>query len=239
MPLITVTVKTLNGDLLQIQHDSLLGFNRFVDEVYKAFPDVPIGCLVLHRLLVDERSIYNCVLDELLDVDKVKAPCHIAPCHISHLSHVRDGDHVFATVDPSRVITRLNIHKNVYTSRDGINIRLHPFTINLYSKVIYDEKRKGHAHLGKVGVFFDKKNNLFALRNTFTPPSDIDIHMADDLGQLHPYYQTSQTRWLSLKECIELIPRFPQDEETRMSICKQIDNIYNFDEAKLRKLIGL
>lgn len=142
MPLITVTVKTLNGDLLQIQHDSLLGFNRFVDEVYNALPDVPIGCLVLHRLLVDERTLYNCVLDELLDIDKVRTPYHI--------SHVRDGDHVFATVDPSRVMVRLNIHKNVYTTRDGINVRLHPFTINLYSKVIYDEKRKGHAHLGKM-----------------------------------------------------------------------------------------
>jgi hypothetical protein len=50
----TVRVKLLNGDLLQIEHNPSDGFVHFVHQIYDACPDIPYGCLVLRRLGEDE-----------------------------------------------------------------------------------------------------------------------------------------------------------------------------------------
>lgn len=59
----TVHVKLLNGDLLQVEYND--NKHVFVRQLYDAFPEIPYGCLVLKRLGEEEELVEIVDNDEL------------------------------------------------------------------------------------------------------------------------------------------------------------------------------
>lgn len=59
----TVHVKLLNGDLLQVEYNE--NKHVFMRQLYDAFPEIPYGCLVLRRLGEDEKLVDIVDNDEL------------------------------------------------------------------------------------------------------------------------------------------------------------------------------
>jgi len=225
MTVITVMIKTLNGELMEIQHDPLLGFDRFMDKVYEEFPDIPLGCLVLRRAVSDDypRSMFHRVLEELHDLfERMSKPMLDDLPYKERVTRVLDGDYFYAVADLSLVRPVVFADsKTMMICDDYTKLTLRPYFIEFYSTVEYDPMDDCGKHLySGPGVFFDKKHHLFALQDTFEE--------AESYEGISFYCPTGRTKWfLSVIECLESMPnvRFPQNEETLISIRKQIDEM--------------
>lgn len=222
MTVITVLIKTLNGDLLEIHHESQLGFDRFIDKVYDEIPDIPYGCLVLRRAVSDDypRSMFHRVLEELHDLfERMSKPMLDDLPYKERVTRVMDGDYFFAVADPSIVKPVVFIDREIrMICEDQTPLVLQPFYMEFYSTVEYDQNGDYQYLYEGPSLFFDKKHHLFALQDTCI---EVNLFQAT-------YRPTSHTKWfLSVIECLESIPnaRFPQNEETLISIRKQIDSI--------------
>lgn len=223
MTVITVLIKTLNGDLIEIHHESQLGFDRFIDKVYDELPDIPCGCLVLQRIVSEDhvRSMFHRVLEELHDLfQRMSKPMLDDLPYKERVTRVMDGDYFFAVADLSNVKPVVFLDREILMIfEDQTPLVLQPFYMEFYSTVEYDQNGDYQYLYEGPSLYFDKKHHLFALEDTFEE---------DEYKGRPVYYATGRTKWfLSVIECLESIPnaRFPQNEETLISIRKQIDSI--------------
>ncbi len=225
--MITATIKTMNGDLLEIHHNSALGFERFIDTVYEELPTIPYGCLVLRRVISDDhiRTLFHRVLEELeYGFQAMSKPNQYYPDYKERVTRVMDEDYFYALADPSILRPVVYQDNKIQMVCDDYScLTLQPYYIEFYSTVEYDHVNDEYKYLyAGPCVYFDKKHHLFALEETFEE--------AETYSGVPVYCTTGRTKWfLSVIECLESLPRarFPQNEETLISIRKQIDQ-YQF-----------
>lgn len=205
--MINVNVKMLNGDLFSITHKPSKGFQHFVRTVYNICPHIPHGCLVLKRI-VEENNFED-------------------------VEDVEDVDQLFACVDISRV--QPVVEYDEYAGKmcipyegcketerkDGIN----DFYIKFYSTTECNEDGE-FLYYDEINVFYDEKEKIFALADTFKAPTPQESSCYHRQGMGCPYRSTEKTRWFTtISECLLSLEnaRFPQDEKTLDSIQTQID----------------
>lgn len=211
---ITVTIKFLNGDLMEIQHTPSCGFDQLVSTIYGLCKDIPYGCLVLKRAPYDE-------------LDEVAQLMFLSEIYSDHddsvLTEVYDGDELFALVDTTLVIPVVNVTAIVSTIVNAEERCLTELHIPFFSTEA--QEKNDHSFRYSVRVFYDEKNKLFALKDTFHAPRAHEFVEYNGEGWSPLYYPTNDTQWfLSVIECLESVPhtRFPKDRNTLGSIHKQI-----------------
>lgn len=197
--MIHVTVKTLNGDLLSIEHKPSRGLNHFIHMVYDNL-QIPNGCLVLKRILNDEFE----------DVEDVE-----------------DGDHLFAFVDISRVQPFVECEGHVCIPLDEKDIKnrivFTKLRIKFFSKDV-DEWGEPICY-NEIDVFYDDEKKMFSLTETFQAPTPQEASYYHRLGMGAPYRPTEKTIWFpTIHDCLLSIEnaRFPRDEKTLTSVQDEV-----------------
>lgn len=205
---ITVTVKFMNGDLIEIQHKPSRGFDDFVRTIYRLCTDIPYGCLVLKRAPCDE-------LDEVAQL--MRLPDIYSDHDDSIVTEVYDGEELFALVDTTLVTP--------YVLRDR-DVAL-PSSKRKFQKIVsvytFSFRSAHDQHESQTVVFHDTENNTFALCDTFILPTPQEASEYHRDGLLEVYKPTSQTVWFpTLSECLlSSMDRFPHDHDTLQTIEEQ------------------
>jgi hypothetical protein len=217
--MISVYVKMLTGELIEIQYTpNGEGFSQFVDLMYKACPDIPFGCLSLHRL---------CYKGDKDDKDENE---------LGHLVHVyedddciylSDGDFLGAFVDTSLIYPIVKFEgNNIYVNR---KTRCHEVSVR-FCETKYRDSR---YHYEKINIFYDEVNRLFALISSFTHVSTVTDHSnynyEDPITYFNAFYfyeETSQTQWhTSIQACLlSSNGNFPRDKHTM----DRVETKFNF-----------
>lgn len=154
----TVHVKLLNGDLLQIEHKPSDGFNHFVRRIYDACPEIPYGCLVLRRLGEDEKLV------DIVDNDELCA--FVDPSLVRPVVKIRGHEHVclegrfkefcvqFLTKDDgycSEVELFYNLSSNRYALKDTFQ----------EEESVEEFFHSGHRHLGQHLQYFTTEQTIW------------------------------------------------------------------------------
>lgn len=90
----TVHVKLLNGDLLEIEYNE--NKHVFMRQLYDAFPEIPYGCLVLKRLGEDDivDIVDNDELCALVDTSLVRPVVKIRGKSVEDILNDEDGERI-------------------------------------------------------------------------------------------------------------------------------------------------
>jgi hypothetical protein len=212
MARITVTVKFMNGDLIEIHHKPSRGFDDFVRTIYRLYTDIPYGCLVLKRALYEEDD----EVAQLMLLPDIYSDYVLDPCIVTE---VYDGDEIFAIIDPSLVLPY--IIRDVNVAIPSSNPKFQHF-VSVYS---INFRSKHDNHESQTVVFHDTDSNTFALCDTFHPPTPQEASDYHYHGQVEVYKPTSQTVWFhTLYECLlSSMDRFPHDDNTLQIIQHSFD----------------
>lgn len=220
MAYITVTVKFLNGDLMEIQHKSSRGFEHFKRMIYDSCPFIPYGCLTLQRIPWNNEE-----LDE--DVQLMLLPDIYSDEDDSIVKEVSDGDELFALVDTTLVKPVVGVSARVCIPDTKIIGVVETYHRELHIQFFSTDAEENDEYSFKysIHVFYDEKNNLFALKDTFQAPTPQECAENDRDGCCPLYRPTNETKWfLSVMDCLKSAPhtRFPKDENTLLCIHTQI-----------------
>lgn len=217
--MISVNVKTLSGDLIQIDHRPSHGFSQFVRKVYDAFPDIPFGCLTLHRVIQDnydddEKDEINQLMnlsDLFLDKDVD---------YNNKVTYVLDDDMLMTFVDTSLVFPVIFPITGYFSvkSVSGRETPVSKFKIRFCCR--YDDDKDKEIEDYKYTLEFDilfinrKNKKRFALAETLesSTPQECAFYHGHKLPEI--YKETSETMWFpSIIECLEK-ERIPRDQNT-------------------------
>lgn len=197
--MISVHVKMLNGDLIEIQHRPQQGFQQFIRLLYKACPEIPYGCLILRKDYADENK-------EDKKEDKV--------------NDVSDGDLLYALVDTSLVLPFIQWDDEIVKVN---NKKFAQLSVEFCER--NEELEDGMYAYDQIGILYNKKDGVFALKSAFiapTPSEWADYHQRKKNGVYRELYDT---QWFnSITDCILSSPGiFPRDHFTMDRILTEFE----------------
>ena len=192
---ITVTIKALSGDLIQIAHQVARGYWWFKHEVYNALPDIPHGCLHL-RLLHRE--------DPVDEVGWLMRLADIDASDDEEPGEVYDGDVFGAFVDDR--------HLHSWISLDADAIIKSPirkrFYITLRHFFVHFADSSGEV-VSLAEIFQNVEEDRFCLRDSITPPYPVEF--SSSRGQIAVWKVNDDAVWFpSLREALLAAPCIPK-----------------------------
>lgn len=211
---ITVSVKFLNGELLEIQHKSSRGFDHFIRILYQSCEFIPYGCLVLKRLPSDDSD-----LDETAQL--MRLPDIYSSLDNDEVTEVYDGDELMAIIDTTLVTPYIVQESNVALPSSKRENQQIVFVYSITFRSIHDPRES------QTIVFHDTEKGLFALCDTFILPTPQEASEYHRDGLYEVYKPTPQTMWFpTLSECLlSSADRFPHDSHTLQIIEKQFYDV--------------
>ena len=194
--MISVTLKMMSGDLIEISKTPVNGeseyelVQRFELDIYRMQPSIPIGCLQLLRpIFVDEEEDFEDV------------------------THVQDGDLLYAMVDTTLVCTSVEPLFNgaaALVSKHG-TIPLNCFCVDFLRRYFEHDEDARPVWTVRVCFAFTKGFALF-----------------DRLLRANQqrYHETPSVQWFpTVQECLLSVdaPRFPTDQQTLDNVARELN----------------
>ena len=214
--MISVTLKFLNGDLLQIHHKPSRGFDDFVRTIYRSCDFIPYGCLRLTRLPDGD--------DDDLVEDDVAQLMRLSDIYSSdEVTEVYDGDILMACVDTTLVTPC--IFQEGFIALPSRTHRNFEHICRKYTIVFrsHDDDDLFHSQITFV---HDTDHNTFALYDTFVAPTQQQFADAHRMHRNGLYKSGPSTVWFNtLGECISAsTERFPHDSSIIQAIQDDFNN---------------